>query len=68
LKPFCPVDCVETLPTIKSPIRDYLCSILPGLANFPINRIATSRPPLGWALTAEIWRRVKCAVSKTLTL
>jgi hypothetical protein len=28
---------------LKIPIRDYLCSILPGLANFPINRIA--EPP-----------------------
>jgi hypothetical protein len=29
------------------PIRDYLCSILPGLANFPINRIA-ERTPAAW--------------------
>ena len=25
-------------------IRDYLCSILPGLANFPINRVAELTP------------------------
>ena len=29
---------------LKIPVRDYLCSILPGLANFPINRIAELTP------------------------
>jgi hypothetical protein len=29
---------------MKIPIRDYLGSILPGLANFPINRIAELTP------------------------
>jgi hypothetical protein len=33
------VSVVETYRRLKIPIRDYLCSILPGLANFPINRI-----------------------------
>ena len=32
---------------LKIPIRDYLCSILPGLANFQINRIA-ERTPAAW--------------------
>jgi hypothetical protein len=30
------------------PIRDYLCSILPGLADFPIKRIAEFTPG-AWA-------------------
>jgi hypothetical protein len=29
---------------LKIPIRDYLGSILPSLANFPINRIAELTP------------------------
>jgi len=31
---------VETCRRLKIPIRDYLGSVLPGLADFPINRIA----------------------------
>jgi transposase len=38
------VSIVETCRRLKMPIRDYLCSILPGLANFPINRIAELTP------------------------
>jgi len=38
------VSVVETCRRLKIPIRDYLCSILPGLANFPINRIAELMP------------------------
>jgi transposase len=38
------VSIVETCRRLKIPIRDYLCSILPGLANFPINRIAELTP------------------------
>jgi transposase len=38
------VSVVETCQRLKIPIRDYLCSILPGLANFPINRIAELTP------------------------
>jgi hypothetical protein len=34
----------ETSRRLKIPVRDYLCSILPGLANFPINRIAELTP------------------------
>ena len=30
---------VETCRRLKIPIHDYLCSILPGLADFPIKRI-----------------------------
>ena len=45
------VSVVETCRRLKIPIRDYLCSILPGLANFPINRIGARRPPLGWPQT-----------------
>jgi transposase len=38
------VSVVETCRRLKIPIRDYLCSILPGLADFPINRIAELTP------------------------
>jgi len=38
------VSIVETSRRLKIPIRDYLCSILPGLANFPINRISELTP------------------------
>jgi transposase len=38
------VSIVETCQRFKMPIRDYLCSILSGLANFPINRIAELTP------------------------
>ena len=35
---------VETCRRLKIPIRDYLASILPGLANFPINRVNELTP------------------------
>ena len=38
------ISVVETCRRLKIPIRDYLGSILPGLANFPINRIAELTP------------------------
>jgi transposase len=38
------VSVIETCRRLKIPIREYLCSILPGLANFPINRIAELTP------------------------
>jgi transposase len=38
------VSVVETCRRLKIPIRDYLASVLPGLANFPINRIAQLTP------------------------
>jgi hypothetical protein len=38
------VSAVETCRRPKIPIRDYLCSTLPGLANFPVNRIAELTP------------------------
>ena len=38
------ISVVETCRRLKNPIRDYLGSILPGLANFPINRIAELTP------------------------
>jgi hypothetical protein len=45
------VSIVETCRRLKMPIRDYLCSILPGLANFPINRIAELTPAAWLART-----------------
>ena len=42
------VSIVETCRRLKIPIRDYLCSILPGLADFPIKRIAEFTPG-AWA-------------------
>jgi hypothetical protein len=38
------ISVVETCRRLKIPIRDYLSSILPGLANFPINRVAKLTP------------------------
>ena len=38
---------VETCRRLKIPVRDYLASILPGLANFPINRV-NELPPSVW--------------------
>jgi transposase len=38
------VSVVETCRRPKIPIRDYLCSTLPGLANFPVNRIVELTP------------------------
>jgi len=38
------ISVVETCRRLKIPIRDYLRSILPGLPNFPINRIAELKP------------------------
>lgn len=42
------VSVIETCRRLKISIREYLCSILPGFANFPINRVA--------ALTPRAWR------------
>jgi transposase len=38
------VSIVETCRRLKIAVRDYLGSILPGLANFPINQIAELTP------------------------
>jgi transposase len=38
------VSVVETCRRLKIPVRDYLCSTLPGLADFPINRISELTP------------------------
>jgi hypothetical protein len=43
------VSVVETWRRLKIPVRDYLGSVLPGLANFPINRIAELTPS-AWAV------------------
>jgi transposase len=40
---------VETCRRLKLPVRDYLGSVLPGLANFPIRRIAELTPS-AWAI------------------
>jgi len=42
------VSVIETCRRLKISIREYLCSILPGFANFPINRVG--------ALTPRAWR------------
>jgi transposase len=51
------VSIVETCRRLSLPIRDYLGSVLPGLADFPINRVAELTPsawangrrnPCGW--------------------
>jgi hypothetical protein len=42
------VSIVETCRRLRIPVRDYLGSILPGLADFPVNRIAELTPS-AWA-------------------
>jgi hypothetical protein len=42
------VSIVETCRRLNIPVREYLGSVLPGLANFPINRIA-ELTPVAWA-------------------
>jgi transposase len=42
------ISIVETCRRLKIPIRDYLSSVLPGLADFPANRVAQ--------LTPSAWR------------
>jgi len=39
---------VETCRRLSLPVRDYLGSVLPGLADFPINRV-TELTPSAWA-------------------
>ena len=39
---------VETCRRLSLPVRDYLGSVLPGLANFPIKRVAELTPS-AWA-------------------
>jgi len=42
------ISVVETCRRLKIPLRDYLGSVLPGLADFPISRIA-ELTPAAWA-------------------
>ena len=42
------VSIVETCRRLKIPLRDYLGSVLPGLGDFPISRIAELMPAT-WA-------------------
>ena len=42
------VSIVETCRRLKLPVRDYLGSVLPGLGNFPVSRIAKLTPS-AWA-------------------
>ena len=53
------VSIIETCRRLSIPVRDYLGSVLPGLADFPINRIVNSRLGLGQRDLADIeifWR------------
>ena len=45
------VSIAETCRRLKIPVRDYLGSVLPGLSDFPINRIAELTPS-AWAASA----------------
>jgi transposase len=47
---------VETCRRLKIPIRDYLGSVLPGLADFPINRIPELTPAAWLARNKAPWR------------
>jgi hypothetical protein len=42
------ISIVETCRRLNLRVRDYLGSVLPGLANFPINRVAELTPS-AWA-------------------
>jgi len=42
------ISVVETCRRLKIPVRDYLGSILPGLGDFPVGRIA-ELTPTAWA-------------------
>jgi transposase len=42
------ISVIETCRRLGIPVRDYLGSVIPGLANFPINRIA-ELTPVAWA-------------------
>jgi transposase len=42
------ISIVETCRPLSLPIRDYLRSVLPGLADFPITRVAELTPS-AWA-------------------
>ena len=42
------ISIVETCRRLSIPVRNYLSSVLPGLADFPINRIA-ELTPTAWA-------------------
>jgi hypothetical protein len=46
------VSIVETCRRLTIPVRDYLGSVLPGLATFPINRIV-ELTPVTWAGPAD---------------
>jgi transposase len=52
------ISIVETCRRLSIPVRNYLSSVLPGLASFPINRIA-ELTPTAWA--ARISRLVEFA-------
>jgi transposase len=42
------ISIVETCRRLSIPVRDYLASVLPGLADFPVNRVAELTPS-AWA-------------------
>jgi hypothetical protein len=42
------ISVVETCRRLKIPVRDYLGSVLPGLGDFPVGRIA-ELTPTAWA-------------------
>ena len=47
------ISVVETCRRLSIPVRDYLGSVLPGLATFPINRIA-ELTPTGWGARSQL--------------
>ena len=47
------VSIVETCRRLKIPVPDYLGSVLPGLSDFPINRIAELTPS-AWPASEEL--------------
>ena len=59
------VSVVETCRRLKIPFRHYLGSVLPGLSDFPINRIAELTPPPGRPETNRRYERVSVGPGAT---
>jgi hypothetical protein len=48
------ISIVKTCRRLSLPLPDYLSSVLPGLADFPINRVSWSSVALGYARKTHV--------------
>jgi hypothetical protein len=60
------ISVVDTCRRLKIPVRDYLGSVLPGLADFPISRIAELMPTAWANRTHRRRRRFRQSEGRTL--